>query len=107
VKLLLDESLPQDLRFELPGHEVVTVPFRGWASKQNGELLGLAAAEFDALLTADHRIETQQNVARFDIAVVILVARSNRLADLIQVMPAVLEALPQVRPGRVYRVGSR
>ena len=47
MKLLLDESLPKDLRLHLPGHEVATVPERGWASKSNGELLQLASPEFE------------------------------------------------------------
>ncbi len=104
MKLLLDESLPQDLRLHLPGHEVVTVPYRGWASKRNGELLGLASAEFDVFVTADQNLEHQQNVAQFDIAVVILVARANRLADLIPVLPRLLALLPSLEPGRIYRV---
>ncbi len=36
MKVLLDENLPHDLRHFLPGHEVFTVAYRGWAG------LGLA-----------------------------------------------------------------
>jgi len=36
MKLLLDESLPKDLRLHLLAHEGITVPQRGWAAKQNG-----------------------------------------------------------------------
>jgi hypothetical protein len=104
VKLLLDESLPQDLRLHLSDHEAVTVPFRGWASKRNGELLRLASPEFDAFITADQNLEYQQNIGQFDIAVVILVAPSNRLADLMPLLPKVLGLLASVRPGRIYRV---
>ena len=32
----------------------------GWASKRNGELLALAAAEFDVFLTADRNLSYQQ-----------------------------------------------
>lgn len=104
MKLLLDESLPQDLRLHLSGHEAVTVPFRGWASKRNGELLRLASPEFDVFITADQNLEHQQNVGQFDIAVVILVAPSNRLADLMPLLPKVLGLLASVRSGRIYRV---
>ncbi len=104
MKLLLDESLPQDLRLHLSDHEAVTVPFRGWASKRNGELLRLASPEFDVFITADQNLEHQQNIGQFDIAVVILVAPSNRLADLMPLLPEVLGLLASVRPGRVYRV---
>ena len=104
MKLLLDESLPQDLRLHLPDHEAVTVPFRGWASKRNGELLRLASPEFDVFITADQNLEHQQNIGQFDIAVVILMAPSNRLADLMPLLPKVLGLLASVRPGRIYRV---
>ena len=35
----------------------------GWASKRNGELLALAAAEFDAFLTVDRNLSYQQDVS--------------------------------------------
>lgn len=106
MKLLLDESLPQDLRLHLSDHEVVTVPFRGWASKRNGELLSLACTEFDAFVTADQNIEHQQNVTQLDIAVIILVARSNRLQDLLPLLPHLVGALSSARPGQIYRVAA-
>ncbi len=35
----------------------------GWASKSNGELLGLAAAEFDVCLTVDRNLPTPSRSA--------------------------------------------
>ena len=52
MRVLLDECLPRRLKRELVGHEVRTAPEMGWASKRNGELLALAAGEFDVFLTA-------------------------------------------------------
>jgi len=106
MKLLLDESLPRDLRLHLPGHEVVTVPQRGWAARQNGELLELAAPEFDAFVTADQSLEHQQNVASLPIAVVVLVAPSNRLADLLPLIPNLLRALARLEPRKLLRVSA-
>jgi hypothetical protein len=54
----------------------------GWASKRNGELLALAAAEFDVFLTADRNLSYQQDFSAVDIAVVVLVARNNSIDDL-------------------------
>ena len=45
MRVLLDECLPRRLKRELVGHDAKTVPEMGWASKRNGELLALAAAE--------------------------------------------------------------
>lgn len=56
-----------------------TVREPGWASIENGELLRRAGEKFDVLVTADQGIPHQQNLSKFDIAVVILVAKSNRL----------------------------
>lgn len=64
MRILLDESWPRPLARLLPDHEVRTVGAMGWAGKRNGELLRLAAAEFDALLTADQNLEHQQNLDR-------------------------------------------
>ena len=83
MRVLLDEMLPRKLKRLLPeAAEVVTVQERGWDSMTNGELLTLAEKEFDILLTTDQGIPHQQDLSQFDLEVVVLSARSNRLADL-------------------------
>jgi hypothetical protein len=106
MKLLLDESLPKDLRLHLPGHHVSTVPERGWASRPNGDPLQLAGSEFDAFLTADQNLEYQQNPAKYNIAIVVLAARSNRIQDLVPLVPRLLQLLPDLRPGQLVRVAA-
>jgi predicted nuclease of predicted toxin-antitoxin system len=61
MRVLLDECVPRALRRELPGHNVKTVAEAGWAGVKNGELLQLAANEFDVFLTIDRNLEYQQN----------------------------------------------
>jgi len=78
----------------------------GWASKENGELLALASGRFDVFLTVDRNLSYQQDLTAFDIAVVVLVAPSNRLADLRPLMPKVLEILPAIVPRQVTLVGA-
>jgi len=99
VRVLLDECLPRRLKRELPGHDARTAPEMGWASKRNGELLRLAEREFDVFLTADRRLQHQQNLASFDVAVIVLIARSNRLDDLRPLMNAVRESLSIAKRG--------
>ena len=106
MRVLLDECLPRKLKRDLAGHDTRTVPEMGWASKENGDLLGLAAGHFDVFLTVDRNLSYQQDMGRFNIAVVVLVARGNRLADLRPLMPQVLEVLAEIRPGQLLRVGS-
>ena len=77
MRLLLDESLPRRLARLFPEHHVRTVGAMGWAGKRNGELLRPAAADFDALLTADQNQEHQQNLLTLPLAVVVLVGRTH------------------------------
>ncbi len=106
VRVLLDECLPRRLKRELLGHDARTALEMGWASKTNGELLALAAAEFDVFLTSDRNISYQQNVSAFEIAVIALVAGSNSIDDLRPLVPRILEALAIVNPGTVTLVGA-
>jgi predicted nuclease of predicted toxin-antitoxin system len=55
VKILLDECVGQRFRKELIGHEVITVPEAGWADKKNGELLALAATNYQVFITVDSK----------------------------------------------------
>ncbi len=105
MRILLDECVPRRLRRELPGHDVHTVPEMGWSGKKNGELLRLMAAHgFDVLLTVDQGIRHQQNLQAAGVAVVVLVALSNRLADLVPLAPSALAALASIKPGDVVAI---
>ncbi len=106
MRVLLDECLPRRLKRELVSHDARTVPEMGWASKTNGELLALAAADFDVFLTSDRNLSYQQNVSAFDVAVVVLVARSNNIEDLRPLAPKILTVLESPERGRVTVIGS-
>jgi hypothetical protein len=106
VRILLDESLPRRFAALLAGHEVSTVQKMGWAGIRNGELLRLAAAEFDVFLTPDQNLPFQQNLAELPLAVIVLVAPTNRLESLQELAPELLEILPKAVPGKALRVGG-
>ena len=106
MRLLLDESLPPPLADLLPSHDVRTVTQMAWTSLTNGELLRQAAAQFDAVLTADQNIEFQQNLKTLPIAVVVLVSASNRLESLEPLVPDVLKVLSTLQPRTLVRVGA-
>jgi predicted nuclease of predicted toxin-antitoxin system len=78
MKLLLDECVPKRLRNDFPGHEVSTIEEVGLKGLKNGELLRAAAEQFDALITVDRRMPTQQNLAQFNLALIVLIARPCR-----------------------------
>jgi predicted nuclease of predicted toxin-antitoxin system len=102
VRVLLDECLPRRLKRDLVGHETMTAAEMGWAGKRNGDLLRLAAREFDVFLTVDRNLQHQQNLVSFDIAVIVLIAMGNSLADLRPLIPGVLRHLDTVRRGDAF-----
>ncbi len=106
MRVLLDECVPRRLRRELPGHEVLTVTGHGWSGIKNGELLALAGAEFDVFLTVDQNLKYQQNLSTFRIAIILLVARNNRLQTLLPLMPEVRAELGKIGAGDFIRIGG-
>jgi hypothetical protein len=101
VKVLLDECIDRYFARGLLGFEVTTVPRMGWASKKNGELLSLAEKMFDALVTVDLSMHSQQNVTKYAIAVIVLQSRSNKYEDLAPFAPQLIEILPHAAKGVV------
>ncbi len=105
MRVLLDESLPRQLAPELVGHETSTVAQQRWQGLKNGRLLARAEADgFDALVTADQNIEYQQNLEGVGVGIIVLAALTNRIEDLLPLVPALLEALSTVRAGEVLTV---
>lgn len=103
-RVLFDEDLPRQLRRDFPEFDIRTVQEEGWSSVQNGELLRRASQNFDVLLTADQRLQYQQNIPRFDIAVVVIVAVDTRLPHLRSLLPQLRTAIVDVMPGTVIVV---
>src|SRR5439155_12850506 len=106
VRVLLDESLPRPFAALLTRHDVYTVAAMGWAGKENGELLRLAADSFDVLLTADRNLEHQQNLTTLPISVVVLVAPTNRIESLAPLVPELLGCLQALSSRRLVYVGA-
>ena len=71
----------------------------GWAGIKNGALLTLAEKEFEVFITVDRNLSFQQNLPAFNIAVLVLHATSNRLADLQPLVPKILSTLSALHKG--------
>ena len=106
MRVLLDECVDWRLTREIAGHDVKTARQMGWTAIKNGELLTLAAEHFDVFVTVDRNLAFQQNVAAFSIAVFVLRARTNRLADLKSLVPNLLGAIDSARLGTVEVIGG-
>ena len=105
MKVFVDECVDWRLARDIVGHEVKTARQMGWSTIKNGELLALAAGEFDVFVTVDRNLSFQQNLPAFAIAVIVLRANSNRLADLRPLVPELLACIPIAKRGSVAYVG--
>lgn len=104
MRLLLDESLPENLRLYMEGHDVNTVRYMRWKGWLDGDFLPLADGEFDAVLTCDQSIPNQQNLSRMNLRIIVLHGRSNRIEDLLPLLPEALEAVDAQSRGQVVRI---
>ncbi len=104
MRILLDTCVPRWLANELPGHEVRTVPEMVWADLDDGPLLNAMAGLFDALVTVDKNLPKQQRVQNRLFGIVVLRAKTNRLADLLPLVAALRTALEKLRPGEVWEL---
>ena len=107
MRIFLDECIDWRLSRDIVGHEVRTARQMGWTAIKNGELLALVAEAFDVFLTVDRNLAFQQNVAAVPVAVIVLRAKSNRLADLRLLIPDLLRTLGSASAGRVLTIGVR
>ena len=97
----MDECLDRRLKLQLTDHEVRSVSEMGWAGMANGALLTVAQNEFDVFLTLDASLPYQQNLRGFQIAVILLRAKTARLADLKPLLPRLAQALLRIGPSEV------
>lgn len=103
-RVLLDENLPRKLRRDLPEFFIRTVQEENWTSFANGELLGRAQERFDVLLTADRRLQFQQNLPRYRIGVVVILTLSLQYRHIRGAIDDIRGALANVSPGELLHV---
>ncbi|MFN3979667.1 MAG: hypothetical protein ACK4SA_04690 [Caldilinea sp.] len=107
MRVLLDEQLDHRLRYDFnPNFDVMTVEGRGWKGEKNGALLKMAAAEFDVFITMDRGIEHEQNWSALDLAIILVIAKTNRYSDVKPLIPAIEFSLARITPGQLIRVSA-
>jgi hypothetical protein len=72
MRILFDHGTPAPLRRALIGHAVSTAREMAWTELDNGALLKAAEANFDVLITTDRNLRHQQNLARYQLAILVL-----------------------------------
>lgn len=109
MRVLLDGNLPRQPApplVEAAGHVEHTIHQRRWSDLADGALLDAAAGADDAFVTLDRNLVRQQNLAVRPFALVVLRAPSNRMADLMRLLPVLLDVLASARPGEVRVVDA-
>lgn len=70
----------------------------------DGPLLDRLEGLCEAFVTVDRNLPFQQHLTDRSFATVILRAHTNRLADLLPLVPRLLAVLPETHPGQVTHV---
>jgi hypothetical protein len=79
----------------------------GLAGKTNGELIAIAEERgFEVLLTMDKGLAHEPNMAGRRIAIIIVRAKSNRLADLLPQAGACVAHISSIGHGQIVRIGE-
>lgn len=96
--------MPRPFKHELSDHLVRHTSEIGWQDLDDKPLLEQADAEFDVFITADQNMRHQQNLSPYRLAVIVLIARTNRLQDLHTRAPATRAALEHIQPGDLLEI---
>ena len=79
-------------------------PEMGWGDLDNGDLLDAMADQFDVLVTVDKGIPSQQRITGRPVGVAVLRARTNRLQDLLPLVPKLLNVLTEIDAGETHEI---
>ena len=107
MRVFLDECIDWRLARDIVDHDVKTAGQMGWTTIKNGELLALASQQFDVFFTVDRNLAFQQKLENFAVAVLVLYAKTNRLADLRPLIPNLLAAIESAIPGTVRSIDAK
>jgi predicted nuclease of predicted toxin-antitoxin system len=77
MKILFDQGTPVPLRRSLTEHAVDTAYELGWSDLTNGDLLAIAEQNgYELMITTDQNLRYQQNLARRQIVIIVLLSIS-------------------------------
>ena len=105
MRLLLDESIPEQIAPYVAEFDPSTVRRERLKGLRNGVLLRAAVDRgFTVIFSADQSLRFQQNLGRIGIGAVVIVNVRNRMKDLLPLLSDIKRAIEAVRPGEVIEV---
>jgi len=99
VTALLDECVSRKIKTAFTRIEVSTAKEAGLTGIRNGELIRRANEDFDALITVDQNMWSQQNLACLRLILLVIRGADTRTPALLPLVPQVEEALHNAEPG--------
>lgn len=102
MRILFDQGTPLPLREHLLKHTVATAYELGWSDLKNGDLLESAEGSFDVFITTDQQIRYQQDLARRNLVILVLLTTSwPRIKTCI---PQIQDAVNRITPGQYLEI---
>ena len=105
-RVVLDNCVPRTLTRYLSGLDVRRVQDFGWEDEDDGPLLRHLEAVCDVFVTVDRNLPFQQRLEQRPFATVVLMGKSNRITDLLPLLPRLMDLIPRVEVGSVTRIAG-
>ncbi len=106
MRIVLDACVPATLAPSIIGHSVRTVHQLHWSDLDDRPLLQALEAECDVFVTTDRGLRYQQRLTGRPFGTILLRAKSNRAADLLPLIPALLQSCAAIKPGELIELAS-
>ena len=107
MRVVIDEDIPSELTplFRAPGHSVHHVEEIGLKGKRNGVLLAALSGNADILVTGDTNLGHQQNLRKFDLAIILIHPQRLVFDQITPLIPLAVAAYPTARKHAVTTIG--
>ena len=107
MRIVIDEDIPRELAplFSGPGMDVRHVEDIGFKGMKNGALLTALSATCDVFVTGDTNLEHQQNLAKYDLAVVVIRPQRLVIDQIKPLIPFAVAAFATARKHAVTTIG--
>lgn len=99
MKVFVDECVTYLLMPHLARHDFTHILDTPWRGMKNGALLRLVESSYDVFLTTDRHLPHQQNLRQLNLAFLIMRGVSNKIEDLLPLVPETLQALDRIGTG--------
>ena len=108
MRIVIDEDIPRELAplFGGPGLEVLHVEDLGFKGMRNGDLLTALSTTCDVFITGDTKLQYQQNLARYDLAIVVLHPHRLVISQIKPLIPLAIASFATAPRHAVTTIGA-